>query len=299
MTYNLLTVEPLDHPAIARALAHALDVSVQDVDVAGEDFDADLRNWEAPVLCDVRSLEGDLALALDIYVQPSIQPQPSEDGLAAAFARTAPATVLFSVDEPRPSAYQLAAQDGPLTRARLLDPEDAADGEDEGYTIDAVEAPVAQLPHVPVTRLPEVVWDAQAAAPSPLKDKLRKNLREADPVAYETAGTPLWLAHTSLAAWEKLVETVRDDWKPAGWYPADLYRTRLEARDTLAAALPQLPSVVQLLIASVLEPLDKHFTAMTVPDDGSLLAYLEQAGGKVPAAPPRWWWQRRPAALPW
>ncbi|MGD6745418.1 hypothetical protein ACOKM3_26730 [Streptomyces sp. BH106] len=298
MTYNLLTVEPLAYPAIVRALAHALDVPVQDVDVAGEDFDADLRNWEAPVLCDVRSLEGDLALALDVYVQPSVQSQPPEDRLAAAFARTAPATVLFSADEPRPSAYRLAAQDGTLTRARLLDPDDA-DAEDEGYTIDAIETPVAQLPHVPVTRLPEVVWDAQAAAPSPLTDKLRKDLKAADPVAYETAGTPLWLAHTSLAAWEKLVDTMRDDWKPSGWYPADLYRTRLEARDTLDATLPQLPSAVQLLITTVLEPLDQHFTAMTVPDDGSLLTYLEQAGGKGPAAPPRWWWQRRPGALPW
>lgn len=52
MTYNFLTVEPLTLDAVTAALAQCLHVRVEEVDVADEDTDQNLRNWDALVLCE-------------------------------------------------------------------------------------------------------------------------------------------------------------------------------------------------------------------------------------------------------
>ncbi|MEE4541330.1 hypothetical protein V2S66_05030 [Streptomyces sp. V4-01] len=62
-----------------------------------------------------------------------MQPQPSEPELAAALARVLGHSVLYPTESIRPSAYWLAAADGTVTRARLLD----SDDEKPVYTDDA------------------------------------------------------------------------------------------------------------------------------------------------------------------
>lgn len=160
MTYNFLTVEPLSDKAVAEGLARCFGLPVGDVDVADEHTDQYLRNWDAPILCEKAAVRGDLAVALDIYAQESVRPQPGEADLAAAFARAVQGVVLYPAEEILPSAYWLAADDGTVTRARLL----ASDDENPSYTIAAVEAPVARLPRTPVLRLPEIVREQEAAS---------------------------------------------------------------------------------------------------------------------------------------
>ena len=55
-------------------------------------------------------------------------------------ANELPVSVLYAVDGVRPSAYWLAAPDGPRTRARVYD--GPGDNDDESLVIDAVERPV-------------------------------------------------------------------------------------------------------------------------------------------------------------
>ncbi|MGW0766899.1 hypothetical protein [Streptomyces sp. NPDC002676] len=292
MTYNLLTVELLSLDAVTAALAQCLHVREQDVDVADEDTDQETRNWDALVFCEKATVLGDVSTSLDIYVQESVQPQPTERELAPELARAAGTVVLFPAEEEPPSAYWLAAEDGLVTRARLYD----SDDEEPHYTIDRVETPVSRLPHVTVARIPEVVRELKIA--TPLTADFAAHLDRMHPEETRAPGTPFWTARSSLGAWEKLVRQMAADWAPSGWYPADLYRERLEARDKLEQVRSRLPQNVATLLQTALESLDALFAELTVDDTGGLLRE-EPAGTEDVASARGWWWNRRPASLPW
>lgn len=292
MTYNLLTVEPLSLDAVTAALVQCLHVRVQDVDVSDENTDQDVRNWDAPVLCDTATVLGDVSAALDIYIQESLQPQPTERELATAFAQAAGTVVLFPAEEAPPSAYWLATEDGLVTRARLYE----SDDEEPHYTVDRAEAPVSRLPHVTVARIPEVVRELKID--TPLATAFTAQLERMFPAESSTTGTPLWRARSSLGAWEKLVRQMAADWAPSGWYPPDLYRERLEARDKLEQVRSQLPAQAVALLQTSLEPLDALFAELTVDDSGGLLG-KELARAQNAASARGWWWDRRPDPLPW
>ncbi|MFI7005893.1 hypothetical protein [Streptomyces sp. NPDC050145] len=153
MTYNLITVDPLGNEDVAKALARCFGVPVRDVDVADEQTDQTLRSWDAAVLCDRAEVRGDVTTSLDVHVQDRVPSPPDEAGLARAFARAARTVVLCPAIEELPSAYWLMTDQGTVTRARLL----LSDDEEPVYTVDAVEAAVPRLPHVPVRQLPEIV----------------------------------------------------------------------------------------------------------------------------------------------
>ena len=291
MTYNLLTVEPLSLDTVTAVLAQCLHVREQEVDVADEDTDQEQRNWDALVLCEKKTMLGDVSTSLDVYVQESVQPQPDERELASAFARTAGALVLFPAEDVPASAYWLAAEDGLVTRARLYD----SDDEEPSYTIDTVEAPVDRLPHVTVARIPEVVRELEIA--TPVKDVFAAQLHRMHPEETSTAGTPFWEARSCLGAWEKLVRHMEAAWAPSGWCPPDLYRERLEARDELEQVRGQLPQSVVTLLQNALEPLDALFAELTVEDAG--LLRKELARPENAASAHGWWWNRRPEPLPW
>ncbi|MFF4015358.1 hypothetical protein [Streptomyces sp. NPDC001843] len=291
MTYNLLTVEPLSLDTVAAALAQCLHVRVQEVDVADEDTDQDLRNWDALVLCEKVTVLGDVSTSLDVYVQESVQPQPSERELASTFAKATHGVALFPAEEALPSAYWLAAEDGLVTRVRL----NSSDDERPRYTIDAVEAPVAQLPHVTVARIAEVVREQQIA--TPLAAAFSAHVQRMYPEEGRAPGTPHWYAGNRLGAWEKLVRQMEAGWAPSGWFPPDLYVERLDARDELEQVSEQLPETVVALLQNALGPLDTLFAQMTVEDTDLLCKQL--AGAQGTASGRGWWWNRRPDPLPW
>ncbi|MGW1192522.1 hypothetical protein [Streptomyces sp. NPDC002559] len=207
----MLITGPLSNGAVAEAIARCLGIPVRDVDMADEHTDQALRNWDAPVLCEKATVRGDLEVLLDVYTRDGVGPYSDEAGLAVDFARAARTVVLYSAEEALPSAYWLAADDGTVTRARLF----VSDDEEPTYTIDAVEAPVARLPHTPVTRLPEIVREQRTA--TPVSDRFTGLLQALDSNRAEEPGTPHWMARTRLATWEQLVRTMTDRWpRPTG-----------------------------------------------------------------------------------
>ncbi|MFC8515882.1 hypothetical protein [Streptomyces sp. NPDC057257] len=291
MTYNFLTVQPLGLGTVTAALAQCLSVHAHEVDVADETADQDLRNWHALVLCETARVRGDVATSLDIYVQDSVRPQPAERELASAFARAARTVVLFPTEEVRPSAYWLAAEDGLVTRTRLYE----SDDEEPRYTIDSVDAPVSGLPHVTIARIPEVARELKVA--TPLADAFAAHMHRLHPEETSTPGTAIWRARSYLGAWEKLVRQLEGSWAPSDWYPLDLYRERLEARDQLERGRAQLPYHHTVLLRNALEPLDSLFADLTIEDAGSLRKDL--AGPEDTDSAHGWWWNRRPDPLPW
>ncbi|WP_329177333.1 hypothetical protein [Streptomyces sp. NBC_01477] len=294
MTYTLLVTEPLSDRAVAEALAECFRLPVHDVDVADENADQNARNWDAPVLCGMHAVRGDVRTSLDIYAQDSVQPQPSERDLAAALARILGRSVLYPAEPFPPSAYWVAAADGTVTRARLIDPDD----ETPGYRVDAVEAPVADLPNAQVTRLPEIVREQRK--PTPVSGRLATSLDALGACRTDETGSLYWMTVTRLEAWEQLVQTMTDGWTPAGWYPADLYVENLRMRDKVETLQQQLPQQEAELLEAAMEPLDRRFIKMTVPDPAWYLELDRQKGLEVPDEDDiGWWWRRRPEPLPW
>ncbi|AOR32002.1 hypothetical protein BFF78_13905 [Streptomyces fodineus] len=288
MIYDVLLSRPLSTDALTETLARCLGVRPADVDVADEHTDQELRDWDALVLCDTEAVTGDVSSILSIYVQESVQPQLPEAEFSAAFARAADVVVLYPSESPRPSAYWLAAPEGVVARARLYGPDD----EVPHYRIDAVEAPVAQLPGTRVTRIPEAVRDLEIA--TPLADQFTVYARRLPAEQADVTGTPLWPARTSLGAWEMLVRHLADDWAPSGWCPAELYRERLECRDELEELGPRLHPAGRARLHEALAGLDVLFTAHTVDAPG-ILRPIPDNGIRAHG----WWWDRLPDPLPW
>jgi len=208
--------------------------------------------------------------------------------------------VLFPTEEIAPSSYWLATPEGVVTRARLL----ASDDEHPVYTVDAVEAPVTQLPNAAVTRIPEAVRELRIATPTAdaFADTLA-SLRQfptgsLDPALAEEPGSPAWYACTRLGSWEMMIRQMADQWAPSDWYPQALYRDRLASRDGLAELHDQLPKNAADLFQDSLEQLDRLFIELTIEDPEHLLARQLALPGKDPGAH-GWWWYRRPDPLPW
>ncbi|WP_405702402.1 hypothetical protein [Streptomyces sp. NBC_00069] len=300
MTYNLLTVDPVSPETMAVALAGCLGVAVGDVETADPDGDPDLRNWEAPVSCEYRAVRGEVAWSLDIYAQEHVADQPLESDLAAGFAKAAMTTVLFPAEEAPPSAYWVVTPEGLLTRARL----ELSDDEPPLYEVTAVEAPVPRLPRAIVTRFAEIVREQRPDTPvawafAASVEKVRQAAAGLARLSLDDrTGSPVWYVKNNLVVWERVITQMECGWAPSGWYPADLYRERLEARDELAGIGARLPGDVTELLGRALEPLDRRFAAATEEDpSGSLRRELtgvcaEQVAGG-------WWWRRRPNPTPW
>ncbi|MEV6395156.1 hypothetical protein AB0M39_10330 [Streptomyces sp. NPDC051907] len=146
VTADLFTVAAVEPAALAAALAAAAGVSPADVDVADADGDQESRTWDAPVLCSYTLLpSGGLGLVLDVYVVADEDPSGAaltEAELARRLAAASGTTVFYPAEWFPPSAYWAVTADGLVTRALLVAPDD----ECGPFTVDAVGAPVADLP---------------------------------------------------------------------------------------------------------------------------------------------------------
>ncbi|PWK70414.1 hypothetical protein BCL76_105368 [Streptomyces sp. CG 926] len=286
--YHLLTVDALDPQVMAAALARCFGVAVADVGVAHADADAELRDWTAPVLCTYDVCFGDLARSLDVYAQHQVADQPAESEVAARFAKAAGTTVLFSAVEAYPSAYWAATPEGLLTRVRL----EPSDDEPPLLTVDSAEAPLPQLPHAVVERFAEIVREQRPPSPVAQAFMASAARRWPDDGPHQSLEGPL-------IVWERLILQMESGWAPSGWYPADLYRERLEARDELARIGAGLPPEVRRLLDDAVAGLDLRFVRATEEDPSGRLVE-ELTGGRPPgrAGLGRWWY-RRPDPAPW
>ncbi|MGP3984237.1 hypothetical protein [Streptomyces sp. KR80] len=154
MIYDLLLAGPPVPPQVlAEALTEVVGAGAVDVDVADTDEDQSQRDWTAPILCGYRRLRGDVSQSLDVYLLDALVDETlSEREFAQRLAAAVGAPVLYPAVEDIPSAYWVATPSGTSTRARLLSSDDVP----PVHTIDAVESPVAELPHVRVIDLPEI-----------------------------------------------------------------------------------------------------------------------------------------------
>jgi hypothetical protein len=287
---NLLLIGEMDPSHLAVALASLVSLPADAVDVSSADSDD--RNWNAAVICTYERASGDVTWLLELYLTEAVTPQPTASEAAAQLAEQLGIGVLYPAVETLPSAYWLVAPGGLRTRARVYEIE-----KDDRvvYKIDAVEKPVPLLPSVPIALQPEVIREYPIN--TPLTDELNTWLSmQNGAIADEEA---LWLARTRLGAWEILTVRMTSHWPPDGWYPAEFYRTDLETRDELAAAVERLPVVVAERFKTALERLDENFQSATVEGDGARLADLSHLEQAHPAHQRGWWWQRLPDPPPW
>ncbi|MFC8230528.1 hypothetical protein [Streptomyces sp. NPDC057287] len=286
--YTFLTVHrPAPH-TMASALAGALGVEPGDVDVADEDTGrTDDRNWDAPVLCTHHSVAGDVTLAWDVSVSDAVAAPPTEAEAAARLADRLRTTVLYPAQETPPSAYWAAGPDGTVTRARLVE----GDGDFPVHLVDAVEAPMEQLPEARVEVLAEILREERVE--TPVTDAFAA---AADPHGYAPATSTVNRAREALLLWERMVRRIDAGWLPTGRYPFELYAEDLRTRDGLAEPAGADDAERDLVRRAVAE-LDEVFRRRTEDDGGALLGRLTGSGTAVAAR--GWWWQRRPSALPW
>lgn len=274
MTGDLFTVGVLAPAELVAALAEAVGVSPTEVDVADADKDQETRRWDAPVLCAYTRLPGGgLGLLLDVYVaEEKVPGHPlTEPELARRLAERSGTTVLYPAEPFPPSAYWAVTPDGLVTRARLLDPDEDGDP----YTVDAVEAPVPELPGAEVTVLPEILREESIHLP--VTDAFNAAVPDS------SAGSEADAARVGLLIWERLARRLERDWAPSGRYRADLYEEDLAAREELEVLGPRLPEAYVRPFHTALEQVDALFRAHTSPGEGS--------GG--------WWRCRRPRRVPW
>ncbi|MBZ9643396.1 hypothetical protein [Streptomyces sp. PSKA30] len=281
MIANLFTVADLPPARLRDALAAALTVPEEAVDVADIDDDQENRHWDAPVLCTYSRLPpGDLSLALDISTDDNATVPLTEPALARALAVAAATPVLYPSDIDLPSAYWAVTPDGCTTRCRL-EAIDTEEGEASAYRVDATEQPLPHFPEASVGPLPEVL-DRHPLA-TPVTDAFMST-RAKGPAA-STEGR----LHYALHLWERLIRRLEtNDWAPSGRYRQDLYRRDLEERDDLARLTHELDQASAEALRAALSSLDATFRAHTVPDDAA-----------EPEPDDRWWWRRSPAQAPW
>ncbi|WP_418958853.1 hypothetical protein [Streptomyces tritici] len=261
MIADLLISRRLEPSRLAAALADAVGVPAERVDVCHDEGDQDARDWEADVLCTYHYLRGDLAMSLDLYVrdEEGADGSAGEPALAAALAGRTGAGVLYPDERADPETYWLADPGGTVTRLRLL----ASDEETPTYTVDAVEAPSLAFPFAKVTPLAEI-------------------LRE-EPIATPVASA-LGLdgpAVVSLTVWERLVRRMAAGWPPAGRYLPELYAEDLRTRDFLERELAEAPEPAGAALAAATAEVDALFRELTEEDPAA------------PADAP-WWRTRRP-----
>ncbi|MFD9502052.1 hypothetical protein [Streptomyces sp. NPDC060035] len=291
--YNFLTVHRPEPQTIAAALAGAIGLPVADADVADEDDEQTYdRNWDAPVLCTYRGVGGDVALAWDVSVSDAVASPPDEAEAALRLAGRLGTTVLYPAQEQAPSAYWAAGPDGTVTRARLLETDGEGDGEAPAVVVDAVEAPMAQLPAARVEVLAEILREEKL--PTPVADGFADIT---DPRRTAPAESPVNRAREALLLWERLVRRIAADWAPTGRYPFELYVEDLGTRDRLEELIGAASGEEREPLAGAVTALDAVFRAHTEGDAGALLGRLTRSGAAV--AERGWWWSRRPARLPW
>ncbi|MGW7361837.1 hypothetical protein ACWGI8_00045 [Streptomyces sp. NPDC054841] len=287
--YNFLTVHRPAPDTMAAALARVMGVPVPAVDVADQDGDQDGRDWEAPVLCGYEVMPGDLALAWDVWVSDAVPEPPDEATTALRLAAATGTTVLYpALDLQNPSAYWAATPEGVVTRARVYE----SDDDEPGCTVDAVQAPVPQLPGARVELFPEVFYTEKIAVPA-----TEAFVAATDPDGIAPAQSQANRAREVLMLWEKLVRRVEADWGPSGRYPEGLYLEDLRTRDDLAERLAAAPPALREPFARAAGELDDVFRAHTVEDGGELLGRLTKSGAAVKDR--GWWWHRRPVRVPW
>ncbi|WP_455352747.1 hypothetical protein [Streptomyces sp. SYSU K217416] len=273
---NVFTVAELAPSELVAALAAVVGVAPADVDVADADGDQVGRNWDAAVLCGYHLPPGgDLAVMLDIYIADRVPVQPDEPELSRRLAYTG-TTVLYPAESYPPSAYWAVTPDGLVTRARLEDSED----EDPSYIVDAVEAPVPDLPRAQVMVLEEILREERVG--TPVTDAFRAATFEGEP------GSDQARTQVDLLLWERLVRRLEADWESSGRYRADLYEQDLEVRDELERIRRQIPTEYAAAFHTALSRLDVLFRDHTVP-----------GGGAEPGNGGAWWRHRTPRRIPW
>ncbi|WP_328670016.1 hypothetical protein OG905_15370 [Streptomyces sp. NBC_00322] len=274
MTGDLFTVGLLEPDVLVAVLAGAVGVAPAEVDVADADADPEARSWDAPVLCAYTRLPaGGLGLLLDVYVADGTDGTLDEAELARRFAARAGTTVLYPAEAFPPSAYWAVTADGLVTRARLYEP----DENEDPYVVDAVEAPVPDLPEVQVTLLPEILREERIDLP--VTDAFNAAVPDS------SAGSEADAARIGLVTWERLVRRLERDWAPSGRYRPDLYEEDLAERDELEVLEPRLPEAYVQPLRTALGQLDALFRTYTVP-----MADADEA---------QWWRGRRPRHVPW
>jgi hypothetical protein len=277
MTYDLLLAGDLDVPRLTAALAALASVPLEAADVAA--VEAEDRNWDAPVLCTYEAVQGDVSWSLDVHLRDDVPAAPDEAAAAEFLAAALDMPVLYPAEPFPPSAYWLAAPDGPRTRARVYEI-DKDDG--TALVIDAVARPVAALPGVRAELQPEVIREHRM--PTLVTDGFESWL--AAQFRIPERGDALWSACRRLGAWEALTVRMASGWPPDGWYPADYYREDLATRDALASDVDRLPPEVAGRFADSLAWVDEAFKAGTREEQ--------------PVPPGRgWWWGRLPDPVPW
>ncbi|WP_405790417.1 hypothetical protein OG753_26695 [Streptomyces sp. NBC_00029] len=281
MMYGLLTAGEADPEVVARVLAEAFGVPLSSVDVSPEDEMED-RNWDATVTCEYEVFSGDLACQLSVYGAEEVDPQPSEDDLAAMMARALGMPVLISWGS-LPWIRKVVSPQGGVTFARVEDLEE----EGPGCRVYATEVPLAEFPDAKVEGFPEVVRDVPAA--TPLADSLFLGV---DP--HSAAGE----VRTLVWGWEALISRMGDGWPPSRWYGAEMYREDLENRDRLGAAVTGLAADEQTRVDALLVELDARFRDLTVDDDGEALSEALRPDVHDFSSLP-WYWRRRPLTPPW
>jgi hypothetical protein len=298
MNYSFLLVGQPRSDTIATALAECLHVPVAEVDVADVDGDPDARNWDALVSCEYSIFHGDVSMALDIYAQDGVSNAPNETELGQSFAARVQTVVLFPPTESEISAHWLASPEGIVSRARVVPSDDSL-----GYTVEAVEAPIRQLPRARAMHLPEVVREQRIATPvadaftAAFEALPLSQYGTTDPTAITKIADTARDARSYLGAWEKLVQRIASAWQPSGWYPSEFYVENLEYRNQIQGFATDLMPAVASLLADALEQLDQRFNELTVEDTEGIGEAASQA--PVPAEGRAWWWRRRPEPLPW
>ncbi|MBF9067440.1 hypothetical protein [Streptacidiphilus fuscans] len=287
MMYDLLLTGPLDAESLRTALERTFAVPVDQVDVSAAD-DPD-RRWEAAVSCGYEPVLGDVSWHLEVITDEDVViGQPTETEVARAVADALGRSVLFPAEPFPPSAYWLAAPGGPTVRARLYDEDPDEDSGEEGtrYLIDAVAAPVPDLPDVRVEAQPEVIREHRMLTPV------------ADAFTGESPSPSVQQAGLLLAAWESFTVRMASGWPPDGWYPADYFAEDLETRDRLGRALMDLAPETSERLSSAIDRIDETYREGTAQDNGAALAEALSLP-RVELALRGWWWQRSPQPLPW
>ena len=147
--YNPLLVGNVDPDRLKEALAGALGVSLEDVDVGHED-DHGARDWDAKVFTDYSSRNGDVSYGLSVFVADGVPSPPSEERLSLDLARALATAVLFPPAENIPSLWKVATPRGEVAYARLHEPEHDGDV----LRVTDVGIPVPELPGAVVSRFP-------------------------------------------------------------------------------------------------------------------------------------------------
>ncbi|MFF3749815.1 hypothetical protein ACFYYH_05035 [Streptomyces sp. NPDC002018] len=328
MICNFLLSRRLEPCELAEALADVVRVPPGQVDVCAGGDEFGERDWEAFVLCTYRPVDGDVAMSLDIQVQPStaVHGAPaSEPELAVAFARGTGVTVLHPDDRIDPDTYWLTDPAGTVTRVRLLARGDGP----TTYTVGTAEAAVAAFPGAEVTPPAEVLRSDRI--PTPVATRVAAALgqdgpqgsqgsrgsqdrhglhghrapdgpdapdAQDDPHAQDPAHAPGGQdspAALSLFVWERLGRRMESGWAPSGRYLPELYVEDLTARDLFDRCVGECAERERELLLAAVAELDELFRTQTE-------ACARDVDGVLPTPAVRgdgWWWSRRPRRLPW